>query len=113
MQVTSFNHEAIFKDDKVAIKVLLESSFSKEIRIMLKKGQVMKAHKAPYPIIVHILEGAIDFGVSNEVHHLKKGALISLQGHIMHDLKAIENSIVRLTLSKLDEFKRVENIINP
>ncbi len=112
MQVTSFNQDAIFNDERVAVKILLESSFSKEIRIMLKKGQIMKEHKAPYPIIVHILEGEIDFGLSDEVHNLKKGEIITLEAKVLHDLKAKRDSIVRLTLSKSDQLGRVQNIVN-
>ncbi|WP_369412540.1 hypothetical protein [Mesonia aestuariivivens] len=32
----------------------------------------MKEHKAPLPIIVHILEGNIDFGIEGEIKSLKK-----------------------------------------
>jgi quercetin dioxygenase-like cupin family protein len=104
----SFNKDLEFSDEKIVTKVILESSFSKEIRILLKSGQVMKEHKAPFPIIVHLLEGEIDFGVQGAVHLLKKGAIITLEGNIPHDLTARKDSIVRLTLSKLDKAERVE-----
>jgi quercetin dioxygenase-like cupin family protein len=55
--------------------VILETSFSKEIRILLKNGQTMKEHKAPFPIRVHILEGTIDFGIKGEIKSLKKEML--------------------------------------
>ena len=112
MQVTSFSQGAIFNDEKVSIKVILESSFSKEIRIMFKQGQVMKEHTAPYPIVVHVLDGEIDFGISGDIHNLKKGGVITLQGNVPHDLKAKEDSIVRLSLSKLDTSERVASVAN-
>lgn len=112
MNTASFRENLDFNDHKVVIKVLLETSFSKEIRILLKKGQVMKEHKAPYPIIVHILEGEIAFGVEGEVHDLKQGAILTLEGKIPHDLTAKEDSIVRLTLSKLDTAERVEKVVS-
>ena len=55
--------------------MILETSFSKEIRILLKNGQTMKEHKAPFPIGVHILEGTIDFGIKGEIKSLKKEML--------------------------------------
>jgi quercetin dioxygenase-like cupin family protein len=110
MQIKSFNDELVFNDKKVAIKVILESPFSKEIRILLKEGQVMKEHKTPFPIVVHILEGVIDFGVEGVVHTFKKNDMIALEGNIPHDLTAKEDSIVRLTLSKLDKAERVEKV---
>ena len=57
MNIKSFNENIEYSDKRIVTKVILETSFSKEIRILLKNGQTMKEHKAPYPIIVHILEG--------------------------------------------------------
>jgi len=111
MKIESFIEHLNFNDDKIVTKVILESSFSKEIRILLKKGQTMKEHKAPFPIIVHVLEGEIDFGVQGDIHPLKKGDIITLTGHVPHDLTALKDSIVRLTLSKLDKPERVEKVI--
>lgn len=109
--MVSFNENLDYNDNKIVTKVILESSFSKEIRILMKTGQTMKEHKAPFPIIVHILDGEIDFGVEGKTHTLKKGAILTLEGNIPHDLKANEDSIVRLTLSKLDKASRVEKVI--
>ena len=111
MKIESFTKQADFSDEKIVTKVILESSFTKEIRILLKKGQLMKEHQTAFPIIVHVLEGVIDFGVQGQIHRLEKGAVISLEGNIPHDLLAIENSVVRLTLSKLDKVARVNRVI--
>ena len=97
---------------KPKIEVLFETDFTKEIRIAFKKDQVMKEHKTPYPIVVEIFEGAIDFGVRGKVHSLQKGALLALDGEVPHNLKATENSIVCLTLTKLDTVERVQKIDN-
>jgi len=110
MKIESFNENVVFNDDRVVTSVLLESSFSKEIRILLKEGQAMKEHKTPYPIVVHLLEGELDFGVNGVVNSLKKGAVISLAGNIPHNLIAKTDSVVRLTLSKHDTAERVEEV---
>ncbi|TLP73071.1 cupin domain-containing protein [Maribacter sp. ACAM166] len=111
MNITSFTKHLDFNEGKIITKVLLETSFSKEIRILLKQGQVMKEHKAPFPIIVHLIQGEIDFGVQGGVHGLKQGDILTLDSNIPHDLTAKEDSIVRLTLSKLDTAERVENVV--
>lgn len=110
MNIKSFNEHLDYNDNRIVTKVILETSFSKEIRILLKSGQTMKEHKAPFPIIVHILEGKIDFGVAGELITLKKGDVITLDSNIYHDLTAKKDSIVRLTLSKLDDASRVVKI---
>ncbi len=113
MKIESFTENLDFNENKIAIKVLFETSFSKEIRILLKQGQVMKEHKAPFPIVVHLLDGEINFGVEGQVYVLKKGDLITLAANIPHDLTALSDSVVRLTLSKLDQAERVEKVIEP
>lgn len=111
MNTASLIKDLEYKENKPAVSILLETKQSKEIRIALRAGQIMKEHKTPYPIVVEIFEGKIDFGVQGELLHLAKGDLIALDGGVPHDLTALENSIVRLTLSKADSLKRVEKII--
>lgn len=108
MNIKSFNENLNYNENRIVTQVILETSFSKEIRILLKSGQKMIEHKAPLPIVVHILEGRIDFGVEGEIKLLKKGDVIALESNIYHDLTAKEDSIVRLTLSKLDDANRVK-----
>ncbi|WP_282113828.1 cupin domain-containing protein [Maribacter stanieri] len=111
MQKISFTENLEFNDHKIVTMVLLETSFSKEIRILLKEGQQMKEHKAPFPIIVHIVQGTIDFGVQGTLHQLKQGDIITLDANVPHDLFALSDSIVRLTLSKQDAAERVEKVV--
>ncbi|MCT4588281.1 MAG: hypothetical protein N4A71_10695 [Carboxylicivirga sp.] len=111
MKTASLNTAIEYKEDKPNVQKLLETPFSKEIRILLKAGQIMKEHAAPGAIVVEIFEGAVDFGVRGVVHHVKKGDLLSLDAKIPHDLNATEDSIVRLTLSKTDDIKRVFSVV--
>lgn len=111
MKSASLTHSIEYQNDKPPIQALLETAFSKEIRILFKAGQVMKEHSAPGAIVVEIFEGAIDFGVEGIIHHVTKGDLLTLDAKVPHDLKAIEDSIVRLTLSKNDGIKRVFSVV--
>ncbi|TDT50534.1 quercetin dioxygenase-like cupin family protein [Maribacter spongiicola] len=111
MQKTSFTENLDFNDTKIVTKVLLETSFSKEIRILMKNGQLMKEHKAPLPIIVHIVQGEIEFGAEGTHHTLKQGDIITLAANVPHDLLAKSDSIVRLTLSKQDAAERLEKVV--
>ncbi len=110
MQTANLKEELIFSDKQPAIKLMLETEHSKEIRILMKKGQVMKEHKTPYPIAVELYSGAITFRVNGEKHQIVAGDLLALEGGVPHDLEASEDSIIRLTLSKLDSVKRVVGV---
>lgn len=110
MKLASLISNVVYHETRPTIQVLMESENGKEIRIAFKKGQVMKEHKTPFPIVVEIFDGSIDFGVQGEIHNLKRGDLISLDGGVPHDLTAVEDSIVRLSLNRGDSAKRVEDV---
>lgn len=111
-QKASLLEDISFNDNRPAVKLMLESGFSKEIRIAFKPNQIMKEHQTSYPIVVQIMEGKIDFGLEGEIITLKKGDMIALDGNVAHDLKAREKSIVRLSLSKFDSTTRVKEVVD-
>ena len=98
------------ENHKPAITVLLKTENSKEVRIVMKTGQYMKEHKAPFPIIIELFDGEISFGVHGKKQILKKGDLIALNTNVPHDLTCITNCIIRLSISTLDTVKRVKNV---
>lgn len=52
----------------------------------------------------------IDFWIDGEVLKLHKGDLFSLKGNVSHDLTAVRESIVRLSLNKSDTVKQEEDL---
>ena len=110
MKTASLINELEYNDLKPAVKVLFDTDSSKELRIAMKTGQVMKEHKTPFPIVVEIFEGHISFGVQGAIHELVKGDLVYLDGGVPHDLLAKADSIVRLTISKNDTAERVKDV---
>lgn len=106
MNIVSILENVSYGETSPATSVLINTPDVKEVRIVFRAGQEMKEHKAGYPIVVAIIEGAIDFGIASERHLLQKGMLIALDANIPHDLKAVEDSIVRLSLNKADNIER-------
>lgn len=104
-----------WKDDEfkgIKIVKMHETSEIKEIRISLEKDTTMKEHKAPGAIMVQILQGKVDFGVNGKTISLDELDMVALDANVMHSLKALENSIVRLSLSKNDNISRVFKLVN-
>ena len=110
--VASFYKDLEFSDESVVITPLLNSDFGKEIRIAFKEGQVMKEHKTKFPITVMTLKGSIEFGVGEETYILDEGEVIALEGNVMHELKALKESVVRLSLHKGDTVERVKGVLS-
>lgn len=106
MKIASVLKDITYGDTAPNVSVLINTNDTKEVRIVFKQAQEMKQHKAPYPIVVSVVEGSIDFGVGNERFILEKGMMIALEASIPHDLKALQNSIVRLSLNKSDNIDR-------
>ena len=97
----------------VTIAKLFDGPHSKEIRINLEKGAQMKEHKAPGAIMVQVLSGKVDFSVGENSFILDALDMITLEPNVVHALVALENSIVRLSLSKNDDVSRVFGVLRP
>lgn len=110
MKTASIYQDLEFNENKPAIKVIFETDFTKEIRILMRENQEMKEHQTPFPIVVELLEGEMIFGVEGQNYEVKKGDLLTLSGGVPHNLIAKKESVIRLTLSKLDSSKRVEGV---
>lgn len=111
MQIVSIYDDIAYSDKQPVLKVLINNDNIREVRIAFRQGQEMKEHKAGYPIVVHVIEGRIDFGVEGQRHILEKGTLITLDANVPHDLRALDDSIVRLSLNKADSAERVKRVV--
>jgi len=111
MNTASFFTDLKFSDESVVISPMLDSDFGKEIRITFQEGQIMKEHKTKFPIAVMTLRGSIEFGVGEETFLLNEGDVITLEGNVMHELKALKESVVRLSLHKGDTIARVKGVL--
>ncbi|WP_314300939.1 cupin domain-containing protein [Campylobacter showae] len=97
----------------VTVAKLFDGPNSKEIRINLEKGAQMKEHKAPGAIMVQVLSGKIDFSVGENNVILDALDMVTLEPNVVNALVALENSIVRLSLSKNDDVSRVFGVLKP
>lgn len=109
--MNSFFSTTEFTPKKVSTQLILESDFTKEIKITLANGAEMKEHKTPFPIVIQVLQGSINLSFSGSNNEMNEGAIIALEGGIPHSLFAKHDSIVRLTLAKHDSYKRVGNLV--
>ncbi|TKX29916.1 cupin domain-containing protein [Campylobacter estrildidarum] len=110
MKITQWN-TTNFLSKEVKINVLIDNESGKEIQILLAKDSIMKEHKAPFTIHVQVLSGKIWFEVQGQKLQLNTLDMISLEANIPHSLGGLEDSIIRLSLSKFDSIQRVKTIL--
>lgn len=98
--------------DKVKISQITTTSYSKEIQIILPKSCSLKDHKTSHDIVVQVLKGCVEFGIKdNGVIILNQLDSISLSANVVHNLLAIDDSIIRLSISSLDTKDRVDRVL--
>ena len=64
----------------------------------IKKGATLCGHEVDGPITLQVLSGAVQFGVAGEPRTLAAGTLIALEEAIPHDIQALEDSELLLTI---------------
>lgn len=103
--------ENLHFDTTPQITKMLETPISKEIRICMAKGNIMKEHTAPGAITIMVLRGEVTIASDGKKITLQDGEMIYFDAKIPHSLEAIEQSILRLVLSKNDTVQRVQNLV--
>jgi quercetin dioxygenase-like cupin family protein len=103
--------ENLYFDATPQITKMLETPNSKEIRICMAKGNIMKEHTAPGAITIMVLRGEVTIGSNDKNITLQDGEMIYFDAKIPHSLEAIEQNILRLVLSKNDTVQRVQNLV--
>lgn len=106
MNVIKWFEDVVF-DDGLNIKTMNVSSNYKEVRIIIPQNKTLKEHKAPAPIMVQVLRGKILFEANGKKHELRVGDMVSLEALAPHSLSGVCDSIVRLSLSIVDDVERV------
>ncbi len=110
MSIISWYHNDF---SKFKTTILYENEGSKEIQITMPKDSQMKEHFAPFAISVQVLYGKIWFRFQDKQLILNSLDMVTVEPKIKHSLGAFENSIIRLSLSKLDDGLRLKNILKP
>lgn len=69
------------------------------VLIALHKNGDLPKHTAPGMISVQVLEGYIRFSTEEKAVDLAQGQLVTLKEHIPHDVLALEESLILLTIA--------------
>lgn len=77
---------------------LVKTPRMRVVLMALRNGASLREHHVEGPITVLVMEGSINFIVGQETCHLHRNGFVSLEGTIPHDVEALEDSVVLLTI---------------
>jgi quercetin dioxygenase-like cupin family protein len=79
-------------------RTLLRAEQVEVIRLIVPAGKEIQEHHAKGEIVVHCLEGRVDFTAFGKTQQLRAGELLYLPTGEAHMVKGIENSSILLTI---------------
>ena len=79
-------------------KAIVKTDEIELIRLSLPSGKELPNHKVSGPITVHCIKGKIEFTAMGATQELSPGELVHLMPGEPHAVRAIENSVVLLTI---------------
>ncbi|HUH36774.1 MAG TPA: cupin domain-containing protein [Spongiibacteraceae bacterium] len=79
-------------------KVVAKTPDMELARLVIGAGERFPDHRVTGPIVVHCVEGEIEFSAGDETKTLKTNQLLYLQPGVPHSLRGIKASVVLLTI---------------
>ncbi|WP_067896511.1 cupin domain-containing protein [Nocardia vaccinii] len=74
------------------------------VSFSFRQGQILDEHRAPGPILIHCLSGAIELDITTdtgtESHRLEPGTVVHVAARAPHRLAAQLDSVVHVTLHR-------------
>jgi quercetin dioxygenase-like cupin family protein len=79
-------------------KAIVKTQDMELARLVFPAGTVFSDHKVSGPIVVHCIEGEIEFTAMGEAKTLQAGELLYLMPNELHAIRAITDAVVLLTI---------------
>jgi quercetin dioxygenase-like cupin family protein len=80
-------------------KLLLKTDDLRVLLISMETGAKLKEHHADGTVSIHALEGTLCIHAQGQTHTLRTGQILALAPGIKHDLEALEDSALLLTIA--------------
>jgi quercetin dioxygenase-like cupin family protein len=98
-------HEESAWDTGQNAKTLIKYDTLRVVLVALKAGKSLAEHRTEGRISVHVLEGHVEIKASGRTFNLRAGGLLALDRNLPHDVRALQESTVLLTVAWPDHEK--------
>ena len=83
-------------EDRLAVSLVKDDGLN-ILLMLLKKGARLAEHRTKGPIAVQVVSGLVRFSAASKDAELASGSMAALDRNVVHELEALEESIVLLT----------------
>ncbi|HET7322682.1 MAG TPA: cupin domain-containing protein [Longimicrobiaceae bacterium] len=84
-------------------RTLAKSGRLRVTMVAMEEGNVIGTHQADSPMTLQLLQGHIRFRANDEEHEMKAGELLFFGPGDAHDIRALEETVLLLTISALGD----------
>ena len=99
MLLAQLKHEDLWRTGKRNAMTLLKDQGLRVVLILMHAGTAIPSHQAESPLSIQVVEGCLQVRTDSEPVTLKKGHMLALQAGLRHEVKALEESALLLTLA--------------
>lgn len=92
MAVIHTQNELLVKQKHVA--KIISNEKAEVLHIQLRSGETIPEHNSPYPVMIIVREGKIDFSVEGTTYPLQNDTVLTLEPLENHSLVAVEDADV-------------------
>lgn len=89
-------------------RTLARSGRLRLVLVALKAGVEIGTHHADSPMTIQLSEGRLGFTIRGEPHELRAGQVLFFGPGDAHDIRALEDSALLLTISAIGDDNRTE-----
>ncbi|HEX4523873.1 MAG TPA: cupin domain-containing protein [Casimicrobiaceae bacterium] len=83
---------------QIASETLVRAEHLEVFRLVLLAGRVLPGHDHRRPVTIQCVEGWIDLVTGDKTLSMPAGSLVYLAGGTPHELRAVEDSLLLITL---------------
>lgn len=109
-QLAELRREEAFERSGRAGRTLTKSGRFRLTLLAMAAGNEIGTHQADSPLTLHVLSGRLRFRAGDGQHELRQGQVLFFGPGDAHDILAIEDSALLLTLSAIGDDYLMENL---
>ena len=89
-----------YQEGSIARHEIMKESNGSVTLFAFAEGQCLSEHKAPFDVLLQVIEGEAEITVAGQPHYVKSGGMVLIPAHYLHEVKAWKQFKMILTKIK-------------